>query len=202
MFPFSLRPALVLVLLATLAVPAFAKKNNPNVQLKFVPQQAVASVEADVTPGMLRRPVAVRIEDARPGEDAAKIGSRTDDDDRKIALKAVNRVVDFAATAADEILTRWGIKTDDGAGLVLVIHLAQFTVEETNQAVGATYNAEIRLAAELTGDADWSGGSTGDATRYGKKFSNDNVNEVLSDALLEALANLVSDRGLQAAWEE
>ena len=40
----------------------------------------------------------------------------------------------------------------------------------------------------------------GDATRYGRKFSNDNVNEVLSDALLEALADLLNHGGLQNAW--
>jgi len=193
---------LVLALLATLAVPASAKKNDPNVQLDFRPQQAVAAAQADITPDMLRRPVAVRVEDARPGDDAAAIGTRTDDDDRKHTLKALNEVEAYVSAVVGDVVNQWGIQTDDGAGLVLEIHLVQFHVEEANQAVGATFNASVRLAAELTAGGDWSGGSTGDATRYGKKFSNDNVNEVLSDALLEALAALLSDRSLHAAWEE
>ncbi|MEE8522924.1 MAG: YajG family lipoprotein [Thermoanaerobaculia bacterium] len=193
---------IVFALLATLAVPAGAKKNNPDVQLVFLPQQAVAAAEADITPDQRRRPVQIRVADARAADDVAKIGSRTDDDDRYHTLRAVNDVGTFVGTVVDEVVEQWGIKTGDGADLVLEISLLEFMVEETNQAVGATYKANVRLDGELTGDGEWSGGSFGDASRYGKKFSNENLNEVLSDALLEALADLLSDRGLHRAWKE
>lgn len=189
-----------IAVLLVMAAPASAKKNNPNVELDFRPQQAVAAAEADVTPDMLRRPVALRVEDMR--RDPEEIGTRTDDDDRKHTLRAVGDVREYAAAAIEELLDDWGVQTDDGAGLILEISLVQIDVLETNQAVGATFSANVRLAAELKGAAQWSGTASGDATRYGKKFSNENVNEVLSDALLEAVANLLSEPGLHQAWEE
>lgn len=188
-------------LLALLALPAVAKKNDPNVQLDFRPQQAVAAAEAAITPAMLRRPVAVRILDSRPGDDPAEIGTRTDDDDRRHTLRAVNDVPTYVTGVFEELLHQWGVKTQEDADLVLEITLVQFHILETNQAVGATFNGSVRIAAEVTSGGDWAGGAFGDATRYGKKFSNANVNEVLSDALLEALANLLSDQGLHEAWE-
>lgn len=205
----SSRPSRVAVLacvtaclvFGTLAAPALAKKNDPNVHLDFRPQQAVAGAEVSISPDMLRRPVAVKIEDLRAGDDPADIGVRTDDDDRRHILRATNEVLPYVESVFDELLQEWGIKTEAGADLVLTISLAQLKILETNQAVGATYNAEVRLAAEITGGGDWSGGASGDATRYGKKFSNANVNEVLSDALLEALANLLSEPGVHEAWE-
>lgn len=68
--------------------------------------------------------------------------------------------------------------------------------------MGATYKAVVELTAVLTaGDRElWSGAASGDASRYGRAFSNQNVNEVFSDALLEAYAALLSTDGLQRAW--
>lgn len=189
-------------LLTVLAVPASAKKNDPNVELDFRPQQAVGGAEVEITPDMLRRPVSLQVEDLRPGDDPAKIGMRTDDDDKKHTLRAVNEVQPYVESVIEELLNEWGVRTQDGADMHLNVLLVRFNVEETNQAVGATFNATVQLSAELTGAAEWSGGASGDATRYGKKFSNANVNEVLSDALLEALAALLSDEGLHDAWEQ
>lgn len=193
---------LILTLLVACAAPGWAKKLNPNVDLDFRPQQAVAGAEANVTPDMLKRPVTVRVKDLRPGDELSDIGTRTDDDDRKHTLHANQEVEPFIQATVEELLEEWGIRSEEGADLVLEISLVRFSVLETNQALGATYNATVRFAAELSGAAEWSGGATGDATRYGKKFSNANVNEVLSDALLEALAALVSEEGLHEAWEQ
>ncbi len=198
------RHSLVFLVLATLAAPVPAKKkNNPNVELEFIPQQAVAAASAAITHDMLSRPVELRVEDSRKEENQPKIGTRTDDDDRRHTLLAVNEVGPFFAGTLRDVMDDWGIETEDGAGIVLDIALVQIKVTESNQAVGATYSAEIRLSAQLQdrkGKELWSGTVVGDASRYGKKFSNDNVNEVLSDALLEATANLLSNGGLYDAW--
>jgi hypothetical protein len=191
---------LIAALLVAVAAPASAKKNDPNVELDFRPQQAVGGVEVQITPDMLRQPVSVTVEDLRPGDDPADIGTRTDDDDRKHTLRAVNKVQPYLESVVEEVLHEWGIQTQDDANLSLNVILVRFSVLETNQAMGATYSANVQISAELTGAAEWSGGASGDATRYGKKFGNDNVNEVLSDAVLEALASLLSSPGLQEAW--
>jgi len=87
--------------------------------------------------------------------------------------------------------------------LILDARLVAFNVVELNKAVGATYRAEVRVAFDLldqTGGVLRSGVSFGDSTRYGRKFSNENCNEVLSDAMIESFADLFSDPGLHAAW--
>ncbi len=74
---------------------------------------------------------------------------------------------------------------------------------ESNKAVGSTYNAEAQFTFELRdrqGGLLWEGTGAGDATRYGKARSEDNVNEVFSDATQEAFANALADTKLQEAW--
>jgi hypothetical protein len=182
---------------------AVAKPNITSFQLEFTPQQTVASAEVMLHPSMQEHAVELRLADARPVYDPAIIGSRTDDDDRHFDLTATNDVLSVVEKVFVAQLRNWGIAVENGADLVLNAKLGQFTVAETNQAVGATFGARVRIAAELqdrSGGVLWSGSSFGDATRYGKKFSNLNCNEVLSDALLEAWSSLLSRSGLHDAW--
>lgn len=77
-----------------------------------------------------------------------------------------------------------------------------FNVTETNQAVGATFDANVRLELELkdgTGKTLWQEASVAEANRYGKKFSNENCNEVLSDALLESFGKALNSSAFQDA---
>ena len=197
------RNFLILLTLVALTTPAWAKKNTTDVRLDFRPQQEIGGAEADITRDMLERSVELRIHDSRPGDDASEIGTRTDDDDRLHTLRSTNDVGEYVSEVLGELAGEWGLKVEEGADLVLDVALVKFKIVETNQAVGATFNADVRLSTELQdsgGQELWSGTSPGDATRYGKKFSNENVNEVLSDALLEAFAELLSDGGLHDAW--
>jgi hypothetical protein len=76
-------------------------------------------------------------------------------------------------------------------------------VIESNKALGSTYNAEAQFTFQLhdrKGGLLWEGTGAGDATRYGKARSEDNVNEVFSDATQEAFANALADTKLQEAW--
>ncbi len=190
------------VLIAACASPLAAKKNVPEMALVFTPQQSVGTAEVEITEAMLDNAVALRVRDARPGDNPQAIGTRTDDDDRRGRLTATNDVAEFVRDNCAELAAEWGVQVKDGAALVLDVALIAFKATETNQAVGATYEAETRFSAKLMrGETEvWSGTARGDATRYGKKFSNANINEVLSDALLEAFATLLSSPGLHGAW--
>lgn len=193
---------MVVVLFPVLAAAAHAKKNNPDIYLDFKPQQAVAGVTAAARGAMLEHAVTIRLTDDRKVREPDNLGTRTDDDDRLHTLMAVNGVGTFVGETLGRIGSDWGLDVQDGAGLVLDTTLIEFEIVETNQAVGATYNASVRLAADLKsgGRSLWSGSGLGDATRYGRKFSNENVNEVLSDALLEAFAQLIGEPALERAW--
>ena len=162
------RLTLISLALALLAAPALAKRNEPNVYLTFRPQQSVAAVTVNVSDAMRKRPVEIRLKDSRPGNDAAAIGTRTDDEDRKFTLRAVNEVIPFVKQVLADTSRQWGLHDDDGADLVLDASLQVYEALETNQAVGATFNAQVRLAAELkdrAGKVLWSGSAPGDATR-------------------------------------
>jgi hypothetical protein len=191
------------LLLAAGSSALWAAKNNPSVALRFIPQQTVAAASATLVPEMIDRAVALRLRDRRPGSDPTRIGTRTDDDDRTHVLEATTDVVAFVDETARQVLAQWGLQLDTDAARVVELTLMDLQVTEANQAVGATFSAEVRLSGEVqdsSGRRLASANVFGDASRYGKKFSNENVNEVLSDALLEALAAFVSEGAVQTAW--
>ncbi len=189
------------------AVPAAAigRKGSPDIPLAYTPTTAVAEASAAPTADMRAVPVALLISDDRGLDDKAVIGSRTDDDDRRSEVRATNDVAVFVESALTKQARDWTfvLAGPAEAGMLLVGKITQFRVEETNQAVGASYNAEVALDFELrdrSGKKLASGSYLGDASRYGKKVSAGNANEVLSDALAEAFANALSDSTIRSAW--
>jgi len=188
-----------------LAPVAAAKVNHPLIQLEFVPQQAVAAVTATIAPALRERPIDLRVVDGRSVEDAESIGTRTDDDDKVHPLTAGGDVASFVEGVVRRLAEQWGLRVESGADLMLEASLRGFEIIETNQAVGATFRAAVRFELQLlerSGRSLWSGSAVGDATRYGKKFSNRNCNEVLSDALLESWAAALSRVRLGPAVED
>ena len=201
-----MRTSMYLILVALLlgfSGVAAAKKNDPNINLEYRPQQSVAASVANPSGAMLERPVALSFEDAREQKDPSVIGTRTDDDDRLTELRATGDLPEFVRDSFSTLVKSWGIELDASQSTTLRVRLLEAKIVETNQAVGATYNAVVRLTYSLrqgSGEPLVSATAVGDASRYGKKFSNANCNEVLSDAMLEAFAKLVSDSELQRAW--
>lgn len=200
----TLRFSTLLIATALLApLAARAADSGPlDISLRYVPQESVGTSVANLPLGINERPVSLSMEDGRTGADAAVIGETTDDDDRVWPVRAANLV-----PYINEVLTKtageWGIRTDIDAPLRLAGKLMRFKVSESNKAVGSTYNADVQVGFALKnarGQLLWQGTSAGDATRYGRARSADNMNEVLSDALKEAYAGLFNDSGLQSAW--
>ena len=165
----------------------------------------MAEASAAPTSEMRGVPAALLITDDRGLDDKTVIGSRTDDDDRRSELKATNDLAGFVESALTKQARDWSFVIADPAeaGVLLVGKITQFQIAETNQAVGATYSAEVTLDFELrdrAGKKLASGTYFGDASRYGKKLSIGNANEVASDALAEAFAKALGDSTLRAAW--
>lgn len=183
-----------IVMMLVLAVtPVLAKRNVPDFALVYKPTTAVGDVAAPVVPPGVA--IAFEVLDARRNTEPDYLGTRTDDDDVKFTLRATNDVPEFVREALRASAVSWGIPVDETSDYRLALRLEMFRVHETNQAVGATYEAEVRLSGrmELPDGAVAEVMRVGDATRYGKKFSNVNCNEVLSDALREAFAALLDD---------
>lgn len=180
-----------------------AKDSGPfTVALKYVPQESVGSTSVMLAPGLGDRPVVLSLADGRPGPDPAVIGENANDD-QMTPMRASNDPLAWANEVLRKTAADWGVKTADKAPLSLAGKLVRLRVLESRKAVGSTYTAEVQVSFALKdtrGGTLWEGVVAGDATRYGRKLSEENVNEVLSDATKQAYANLFNTSALQDAW--
>ena len=181
-----------------------AKELGPfNVKLRYAPQESVGTNSPTLEAGISDRPVRLEMAEGRTVADLAVIGESTDDDDRVWPVRATNDLIAWAKEVLAKNAGDWGIRVDDGAPLTLAGKLTRFRVIESNKALGSTYNAEAQFSFQLRdrkGSVLWEGTGAGDATRYGRDRSEDNVNEVFSDATQEAFAAALAETKLQEAW--
>jgi len=196
----------LLALTASIALLTGAEAKNRSrpfeIALRFIPGDGIASSTPEqLSSGVTDRPVRLLLTDDR--SDRADIGESSDDDDKLWPVHATNDVTAWAHGGLEKTLTGWDIKLADNAPLTLAVKLTALKLEESNKAVGSTFHAEVKLAASLKnakGAVLWDGTAFGDATRYGKSRSEENANEVFSDALIEAAADLIGNEDLQGAW--
>ena len=199
------RLSILLLVLACSAAPLLARGNlkELTVPLKFVPQEGVQSSTADLPPALLEQGVELRVEDARKLPDLLVIGKGTGGDDRSFPIHADREVRAFLQETLTGIGTDWSLKQEAGARRVLVIQLTGYSIDESNKALGSIYTADVKLGFTLRdagGRTLASGVGSGSTHRYGHAHSPENINEVLSDALKEAYANVLDDSMLQKAW--
>ena len=196
------RMTLLVLLLAV--SPLSARDLGPfNITLRYAPQESVGTSVPTLTMGISDVPLRLSIGDARTITDPAVIGDSTDDDDRVWPIRATSDLVGWANEVLLKNAGEWGIRVSDSAPLQLKGSLLRFKVNESNKPVGSVYNADVQVGFRLLdakGQTLWEGNAPGDATRYGKSRNEDNVNEVLSDALKEAYATALGDPALQNAW--
>jgi uncharacterized lipoprotein YajG len=186
------------------AIPALAADTGVlTINLRYAPQESVGSDSPTLLPGISERPVRLRVEDGRTVQDLAVIGQTTDDDDRLWDVRVGNSLTAWATEVLAKNAGEWGIRVDDRAPLTLAVKITRFKISESNKALGSTYNVDVLTELALQdgqGRTLWEGSAPGDATRYGKSRSEENINEVLSDGLKEAYAQGLADNGLQNAW--
>ena len=180
-----------------------AKAPDAKIELLYVPQQVIGGASADLPDAIRNTPVDITLQDVRKLSEATSIGVRTTDDNQKIPLHASAAIEPFVENILINDAREWGATVSVDAPWRLDVELLKFEVTETNQAVGAMYLAETQARLTLrepTGRAVWSATTAGDATRYGRKYSNRNINEVLSDAVREAFASALDEPTLHSIW--
>lgn len=173
------------------------------VNLKFVPQEGVKSTVPDLPREMQNRAVDLRVQDGRSGGAPLTIGQGTNDDDKLFPIVAGGDVIGYIEATLQQVATDWGLKLEGEKGRILTLSVARFIVDESNKALGSVYRAEVSLSyvlADVAGKRLVEGAASGTAHRYGRARSADNCNEVLSDALKEAFADVFSSPQLQASW--
>ncbi|HEV7921524.1 MAG TPA: hypothetical protein VGR02_12120 [Thermoanaerobaculia bacterium] len=197
------RTAALFIVLA-LSVAAFAKdtRKELTVNLKYAPQEGVQSNLPDLAPAMLEKPFQLRVEDARGLPAPLTIGQGTNDDDLSFPVLASADPVLYVKDTLQQIAANWGLKVAEQKQRVLTVRVSRFFVDESNKALGSVYTAEARLTFALTDDGRKlaEGSASGEAHRYGRARSAENINEVLSDALKEAFGDALTNSQLQSAW--
>jgi hypothetical protein len=200
--PHGLARAALAAAVLLVPVPALAKKNVTAVDLLFSASDFESGRPTLAGP-LLEHAVDLRVVEGRTPAQAATLGSRSDGGGGVFELTTTSDVAAFAETALHEAARVWGLPVRVGAGARLQGKILEFRVAETNRAMGALFEATVRMGFELLdarGGIAWSGTTGATATRRGRKFSSANCNEVLSDAVVEAFAALLASPQLQAAW--
>lgn len=195
----------VFLLVALFAAVAYGRGNRTDmtVTLKFTPQEGVTSTNADLPTELLRRPLSIRVEDARKLSDPLVIGHGTGGNDKVFPIHADSDVIAFVQGTVGDIASQWSVQQQKSANRILTLQVVRFDVDESNKAVGSVYTSDVRFAFTLKdaqGKTLAEGTASGGTHRYGKGHSGENCNEVLSDALKEAFANVLSNADLQRAW--
>jgi len=198
--------SILFLLMFALAGAAYGRGATPKelvVDLKFKPQEGVHSSTANIPPSMLDKSVAIHVTEHRNETDPKVIGQGTGGDDKTFPIKSAADIKPYIEETLDSVAKNFGLKVDKSGDRTLVITVTRFYIDEGNKALGSVYSSEVKLGYTLKssgGKTLAEGATTGSAHRYGRAHSEENINEVLSDALKEAFANVLDDSKLQDAW--
>ena len=198
-----MKKSLFLAVLVAAAAYGRGNRTDMTVTLKFTPQEGVTSTNVNLPTELLTRPIAIRVEDARKLPDPLVIGHGTGGNDKTFPIHADRDVIAFIQETVADIASQWSLHQEKSANRILTLQLVRYDVDESNKAVGSVYTSDVRFAFTLkdaAGKTLAEGTASGGTHRYGKGHSGENCNEVLSDALKEAFANVISDASLQNAW--
>jgi hypothetical protein len=119
--------------------------------------------------------------------------------DKPLPVTTSGDVAAFVTDHMKDTLHVAGLNVVDGPGaLTLSGEIRQFFVTETS-----TYHSELSLVLHLkdaNGKEVWSGAAAGGTERFGRSYKADNYYETLSDAVLRATQNLLSNPAFADAF--
>jgi hypothetical protein len=120
--------------------------------------------------------------------------------DRVLPVTTSGDVAAFVTDHVKEQLHVGGLNIVDGpADMTLSGEIRQYFVTETS-----TYHSELSLVLHLKdaqGKEVWSGAAAGAADRFGRSYKAENYYETLSDAVIRAAHNLLSNPSFTDAFQ-
>jgi hypothetical protein len=129
----------------------------------------------------------------------AKIGENQEKPEKPLPVTTSGDVAAFVTEHVKDTLHVAGLNVVDGPGaLTLSGEIRQFFVTETG-----TYHSELSLVLHLKdahGKEIWSGAAAGGTERFGRSYKAENYYETLSDAVLRATQNLLSNAAFTEAF--
>jgi hypothetical protein len=128
------------------------------------------------------------------------IAENHENTDRVLPVTTSGDVAAFVTDHVKDTLHLGGLHVVDGPGdLTLSGEIRQYFVTETS-----TYHSELSLVLHLKdahGKEVWSGAVAGGAERFGRSYKAENYYETLSDAVIRATYNLLSNPGFTDAFQ-
>lgn len=120
--------------------------------------------------------------------------------DRVLPVTTSSDVAAFVTEHVKDTLRQAGLNIVDGPGaMTLSGEIRQYFVTETS-----TYQSELSMVLhckDAQGKEVWSGAVAGGTDRFGRSYKADNYYETLSDAVLRATHNLLSNPGFTDAFQ-
>jgi hypothetical protein len=129
----------------------------------------------------------------------ALIAQNQENPDKPLPVTTSGDVAAFVTDHLKDTLHVAGLNVVDGPGaLTLSGEIRQFFVTETG-----TYHSELSLVLHLKdarGKEIWSGAAAGGTERFGRSYKAENYYETLSDAVIRATQNLLSNPAFTDAF--
>jgi hypothetical protein len=138
------------------------------------------------------------VTDARDNRD--KVGENVEEKQPVPVFSGGAEPTEFVRGVMRDLMSRAGLKMADDqarADRVLVSELHRFWTQEGN-----TYEAEVRATVtvqDASGRQLWKGTVNGTAERFGRSLSEENYQEVFSDAMVNMVEGLLNNAGFRAA---
>jgi hypothetical protein len=189
------------VLLAGLLIGGVAfssPKLLQDIPLKWTPTQGLADMGAvDVSGTLLAAKIHVdTFIDTR--QDPKKVGENLENAAKPLPVTTADDVAAYVTGHFRETLRSAGVNVVEGPGdITLGGELSQFLVTETN-----TYRGELHLLIHVKNPAGkeiWSGVILGGSERWGRSYKAENYYETISDTVLNAAHNLLTNAAFHEA---
>ena len=181
------------VVLLVVTLGAYAKTallEHVRLQWKPTSQLKLGAMEMSQAPIQFEA-----FQDIRANKEA--VGENLEDDKPK-PVTTTDDIGAFVSSHMRELFDRAGLKTVDNNGAVTIKgEVKQFFVRETS-----TYKSEVAVHVTVVGrggETLWSGLASGDASRFGRSYRLENYNEVLSDAIVNAVSSMLQSAEFQKA---
>jgi hypothetical protein len=187
-----MRAPLLVILLAVTGAAAAKTKLLEHVPLQWKPtsELRLGAMQMSQAPVQF-----ATFQDVR--EDKGTIGENREGQTPK-PVTTTDDVGAFVSTHMRELFDRAGLKTVNSDGAVTIKgEVQQFFVRETG-----TYKATVAVHLTVVsrdGRTLWSGVASGDATRFGRSYRLEDYEEVLSDAVVNAVSSMLQSADFQKA---
>lgn len=173
------------------------------IPLKFIPTTNPAKVSTTLREGISSKPIAIAVEDVRQVKSKDLVGEGTGMGDDTFRIRYAGHLPSYLKTVVQDRFQTWGVQSDQNSNLVLLIKVTRFHVTERHAFYGSAFTAEVQLPwtlADRAGRVFASGTAMGTGKTKGRWRNPINCEEVLADALQQAVVTVAADASLQEAW--